>query len=333
MTRDLITDVHAHCVPASLRDTIAEDGRELGVTVAADGTVTVAGKAVAMPLRDGLVDRAARLDAMDRTGVDLQILSPWIDLVAYRLDAEPGARWSRLLNESLADEAATRPDRFKAIGTVPLQAPDLAAAELRYAVEVLGMVGVEIGTRVGDVDLVSSGLDAVWAEADRLGCFILLHPLEPLAGIDLSDRMLHNIAGRPAETTIALSRLLLAGVVENHPAMALCAVHGGGFLPYQIGRMQRGWEARPDVVGTDLAMTPTEALRSVYFDTVLNDPAAIRYLIDRVGADRVLLGSDYPFEMGDPDPIATLLAVPGLDAGERTAVLSGNAGRLFSVGP
>lgn len=326
----MTTDVHAHCVPETLRHAITDEGPDLGVVLAGDGALTVAGKPVALPLRDDLVDRRARLAAMDRTGVDVQVLSPWIDLVAYRLDHESGARWSRLVNEAMAAEAETNRDRFKAIGTAPLQAPDRAAVELRYAVEQLGLVGVEIGTRVGELDLVGAGLDVFWAEADRLGCFILLHPLEPLAGIDLSDRMLHNMTGRPAETTIALSRLLLAGVIDQHPAMALCAVHGGGFLPYQIGRMQRGWDARPELVATDLRVAPTRALRSVYFDTVLHDPGAIRYLIDTVGADRVLLGSDYPFEMGDPDPVATIEAVPGLDAGGREAVLSANAERLFS---
>lgn len=322
-------DVHAHCVPEALRDVISTRGRELGVTLAANGAMTVAGRPVAMPLRDDLVDLEARLATMDRVGVDVQVLSPWIDLVAYRLDPDAGARWARLVNQALAAEAATHPDRLLAIGTAPLQAPDLAVGELRYALEELGMVGIEIGTRVGDVDLVAAGLDAFWAEAHRLGAFVLLHPLEPLSGIDLSDRMLHNITGRPAETTIAVSRLMLAGVVEQYPNMAMCAVHGGGFLPYQVGRMQRGWEARPGLVAGDLTSPPIEAIRGLYYDTVLHDPAAIRYLIDRVGADRVLLGSDYPFEMGDPDPVGTIDAVGALSAADRDAVLSGNAERLF----
>jgi aminocarboxymuconate-semialdehyde decarboxylase len=110
----------------------------------------------------------------------------------------------------------------------------------------------------------------------------------------------------------------------------MCIVHGGGFLPYQIGRMQRGWEARPEIVAADLATAPTDVIRKLFFDTVLHEPAAIRYLVDSVGADRVVLGTDYPFEMGDPDPIATLDSVPGLDETERTAILSGNAHRLFA---
>jgi aminocarboxymuconate-semialdehyde decarboxylase len=267
---------------------------------------------------------------MDRAGVDQQILSPWIDLTAYGLDPERSARWSRLLNEALAAEAASHPDRFLAIGTVPLQSPELAAEELRHAVAELGMVGIEIGTSVGDLDLVAAELDPFWAEAARMRCLLLLHPLDPLPGIDLSSHFLHNIVGRPAESTIAVARLLLSGVLERHPDLTMCVVHGGGFLPYQIGRMQRGWVSKPEIVAKDMSTPPAEALRLLYFDTVLHEPAAIRYLIDLAGVDRILLGTDYPFEMGDPDPIGTIDAIPGLTGTERNAILSGNVERLLS---
>ena len=323
-------DIHAHCVPAEAVDIIRRDGAEIGVEVNDDGTATVAGRPLAMPLHPALSDRGARLAAMDRSGVEQQVLSPWIDFTAYRLDPDRGARWSRLLNEALAAEAASHPDRFLAIGTVPLQSPQAAATELRNAVEQLGMVGVEVGTRVGDVYLANADLDPFWEEAARLRCLVVLHPLDPLPGIDLSSHLLHNIVGRPAESTIAVAGLLLGGLLERHPQLRMCIVHGGGFLPYQIGRMQRGWEARPEIVAANLGTAPTDVIRKLFFDTVLHEPAAIRYLVDSVGADRVVLGTDYPFEMGDPDPIATLDSVPGLDETERTAILSGNAHRLFA---
>jgi len=323
-------DIHAHCVPAEALDLLHSEGASIGIEVGDDGSVVVAGRPLPMPLRQTLVDRDARLAAMDRSGIDIQVLSSWIDLTAYRLDPDAGARWSRLLNETLAGEAASHPDRFLALGTVPLQNPEAAVTELRYAVDELGMVGVEIGTRVGDVDLVSARLDLFWEEAARLRCLLLLHPLDPLPGIDLGSHFLHNIVGRPAETTIAVARLLLAGLFERHPRLQMCVVHGGGFLPYQIGRMGRAWVARPEIVASELKTPPLEALRQLSFDTVLHEPAAIRYLVDVVGADRVLLGTDYPFEMGDADPVATIEAVPGLGTADRTAILSGNAQRLFA---
>ncbi len=326
----MIIDIHAHCVPAEVVDLLHSEGASMGIEVGHDGSVVVAGRPLPMPLRQSLVDRDARLAAMDRSGIDIQVLSPWIDLTAYRLDPEAGARWSRLLNVALAGEAASHPDRFLALGTVPLQSPEAAVAELRFAVDELGMVGVEIGTRVGDVDLVSARLDPFWEEAARLRCLLLLHPLDPLPGIDLGSHFLHNIVGRPAETTIAVARLLLAGLFERHPHLEMCVVHGGGFLPYQIGRMHRAWVARPEIVASELRTPPRQALRQLSFDTVLHEPAAIRYLVDVVGADRVMLGSDYPFEMGDPDPVATIEAVPGLSTADRTAILSGTAQRLFA---
>ena len=326
----MIIDIHAHCVPAEVVDLLHSEGASMGIEVGHDGGVVVAGRPLPMPLRQSLVDRDARLAAMDRSGIDIQVLSPWIDLTAYRLDPEAGARWSRLLNVALAGEAASHPDRFLALGTVPLQSPEAAVAELRFAVDELGMVGVEIGTRVGDVDLVSARLDPFFEEAARLRCLLLLHPLDPLPGIDLGSHFLHNIVGRPAETTIAVARLLLAGLFERHPHLEMCVVHGGGFLPYQIGRMHRAWVARPEIVASELRTPPRQALRQLSFDTVLHEPAAIRYLVDVVGADRVMLGSDYPFEMGDPDPVATIEAVPGLSTADRTAILSGTAQRLFA---
>ena len=323
-------DIHAHCVPAEAVDLLHTEGASIRIDVGDDGSVVVAGRTLPLPLRHTLVDRDARLAAMDRSGIDVQVLSSWIDLTAYRLDPEAGARWSRRLNEALAGEAASHPDRFLALGTVPLQNPEAAVAELRYAIDELGMVGVEIGTRVGDVDLVSANLDGFWEEAALLRCLILLHPIDPLPGIDLGSYFLHNIGGRPAETTIAVSRLLLAGLFERHPHLQMCVVHGGGFLPYQIGRMGRAWVVRPEIVASELKTPPLEALRQLSFDTVLHEPAAIRFLVDVVGADRVLLGTDYPFEMGDPDPVATIEAVPGLGTADRTAILSGNARRLFA---
>ncbi|GMQ85107.1 MAG: amidohydrolase family protein [Acidimicrobiia bacterium] len=323
-------DIHAHCVPAEAVDLLRRDGTSLGIEVDDDGKATVAGRPLPMTLRPALSDRDARLAAMDRSGVERQVLSPWIDFTAYRLDPDRGARWSRRLNETLAAEAASHPDRFLAVGTVPLQTPESAVVELRHAVEELGMAGVEIGTRVGDVYLANADLDPFWAEAARLRCLVVLHPLDPLPGIDLSSHFLHNIVGRPAESTIAIAGLILDGLLDRHPELVLCIVHGGGFLPYQIGRMNRGWEVRPEIVATDLSTPPIEVLRTLYFDTVLHEPAAIRSLVDLVGADHVLLGTDYPFEMGDLDPIGTIGAVPGLSAAERHAIVSGNVERLLS---
>ncbi len=322
-------DIHAHCVPADTVELLLRDGAEVGIELDRDRRPVIDGRTLPMPIRKDLVDRSLRLAAMDRSGIETQVLSSWIDLTAYGLEADQGARWSRLMNEALAAEAATEPGRFLAMATVPLQSPEAAAAELEYAARELGMTGVEIATTVDGVDLVNADLDPFWSAAARLGSLVMLHPFAPLAGMDLSSHFLHNIIGRPAETTIAIARLLLSGVLARHPDLNICVVHGGGFLPYQIGRMQRGWEAKPAIVAPDLPTPPREAIRSLHFDTILHDPLALRYLIDLVGADRVLLGTDYPFEMGDPDPLGTIDMIPDLTETERLSITGANASRLL----
>jgi aminocarboxymuconate-semialdehyde decarboxylase len=324
-------DVHAHCVPAELLAALTADGDDFGIELTADRRAVIAGGKPTMPIRDDLVDLDVRLGAMDRAGIETQVLSSWVNLTAYELDQARGERWSRRVNEALAAEASRRPDRFMAMATAPLQDPHLAAAELRYATEELRMVGVEIATTVAGVDLVSAELDPFWEEAARLGSFVLLHPMAPLPGIDLRRHFLHNIVGRPAETTISIARLIMAGVFDRHPGLRVCVVHGGGFLPYQIGRMQRGWEGMPGVADTDLATPPVEVLGRLYFDTIVHDPRVLRFLIDLVGADRIVLGTDYPFEAGDLDPLSTLDAVPGLTAEERRLIVAATAGELFDV--
>ncbi len=324
-------DVHAHGVPAELLEALTADGADFGIELDRERRAVISGGKPTMPIRDDLVDLDARLAAMDAAGIETQVLSSWVNLTAYGLDPERGQRWSRRVNEALAAEAGRAPDRLLAMATVPLQAPDLAAAELRNAVAELGMVGVEIATTVAGTDLVSAELEPFWAAAAELGSLVLLHPMDPLPGIDLRRHFLHNAVGRPAETTIAIARLVMAGVLERHPGLNICVVHGGGFLPYQIGRLQRGWEALPHVAATDLATPPVDALRRLYFDTILHHPPALRYLIDLVGADRIVLGTDYPFEAGDPDPIGTVDAVPGLTAAERDQIVAGTARDLVGA--
>lgn len=324
-------DVHAHCVPSELLEILAVEGTDLGIELTDDRRAVIAGADPTMPVRDDLVDFDARLALMDDTGVEIQVLSSWINLTAYGLDGARGERWSRMANEAMANEAARRPDRLRALATVPLQDPELAAAELRYATAELGMVGVEIATRVGAADLVSADLDPFWSVAASIGCLVVLHPMEPLPGIDLRRHFLHNIVGRPAETTIAVSRMIMAGVFDRHPDLRMCVVHGGGFLPYQVGRMQKVWTDLPGIAATDLKTPPMDVVSGLYFDTVVHNPLAIRYLIDLVGADHVMVGTDYPFEAGDLDPLRTIDAVPGLTASERADITSGTARRVLGI--
>lgn len=322
-------DVHAHCIPAELLDALASEGGELGIELTDDKRAAISGGKTTMPLRADLTDFDQRMAAMDEANIEVQVLASWIDLTAYALDAEKGAVWSRRVNEALAAEAARAPDRFRLLATAPLQEPELAAQELRYATAELGAVGIEIATRVAETELVDAGLDPFWEAAAELGSFVLLHPMDPIPAIDLKRHFLHNLIGRPIESTLAIARLLMAGVFDRHPDLKVCIVHGGGFLPYQVGRLQKGWTAKPGLAAADLETAPMDAIKDMYFDTIVHNPMALRYLIDLVGADHIMLGTDYPFEAGDSDPIASVDQVPNLTTDEREWIVSGTARALL----
>lgn len=326
-------DIHAHCIPDALVDVLRAEGAVFDLTVVDDdnGTSLVLGNGSRIgPLRAILGDVDARLASMDAAGVDIQILSSWVDLTAYAMEPGRGAAYSRLFNQVITDEAARHPDRFLALGTVPLQGPNEAAEELRYAVEDLGMVGVQIATTVGPVDLDRAGLDPFWETAAELRCIVLVHPCDPLRGVDLSRNFLDNMVGRPAESSIAIGHLIFGGILERYPELVVCVVHGGGFVPYQLGRMQRGYDAVPHVSAKNIATPPADLGRRLYYDTVLHDPDALGFLISRVGADHVVLGSDYPFEMGDLDPVNSVGAVDGVSDHDRSLILGGNVARLLA---
>jgi aminocarboxymuconate-semialdehyde decarboxylase len=327
-------DIHAHCIPPRLIDLLREEGSRLGIELVNDGTgehAVIGGRVKLGPFRPILSDLDARLEAMDDAGVDVQLISSWIDLTAYALDGAAGAEYSRLFNEILVDEAAKHPDRFMPMGTVPLQDPLAAAEELEHAVRRLGMAGVQIATTVDGTDLDAAGLDPFWEAAEALRCPIVIHPCDPLPGVDLSRNFLDNMVGRPAESSIAVAHLLFGGTLERFPDLVICVVHGGGFIPYQLGRLQRGFDAVPQLAAKNITRPPGELARLLYYDTVLHDPAPIAFLVDLVGPDHVVLGTDYPFPMGDSRPAETVNSVPGLSDEERNLILGGNVARMLEA--
>lgn len=329
----MIIDVHAHCIPASFRTWLAQNGDPLGIALVdteRGQAVRIDDRVTTQPLRDDLTDHQRRVNELDRMGIDRQVLAGWIDLTAYELDAASGATYSRVQNECLAAEAARAPDRFSAIATVPLQNPTHAVTELDHAMRQLDMKGVEIATTVDGRFLDQAGLDDFWAAAQDLGAFIVLHPMRPLEGIDLGRYFMENMIARPAESTIALAGLIFSGVFERFPRLNVCVVHGGGFAPYQIGRLDSGYKQKPNLAGKHITKPPSDYLREIYVDTVLHDAAALRYVVDLLGADQVLMGTDYPFEMGSLDPVEFIESA-GFDAATNTAILGGTAERLLGL--
>lgn len=274
-----------------------------------------------------LTQLETRLADMDRLGIDVQLLSPAGNQYYYWAD-EPLARdIVQGINGHIAALCARHPSRLLGLGTVALQHPQLAVAQLRHAVDVLGLRGVEISTTVEGQEISDPGLEPFWEEAARLGCVVFIHPQGTWAADRMDQWYLANVIGQPLETTVALSHLIFSGVLDRHPGVRVLAAHGGGFLPFYLGRFEHAWKVRPE--SRTMRASPREYLRRIWFDTVVYEPRTLRNLIDEVGVSQVVAGTDYPYDMGNWDIGGLLAAVPGLDDAGRMALAGGNARRLL----
>ena len=279
-----------------------------------------------------LSDVATRLKDMDRMGIDIQVVSPAPAQYYYYAEPDFGLTLAREINERIADIAATQPDRFVGLGSVPLQDAKLATKELERCVKKLGLRGVEIGTHVNGVDLADKrlGLDRFFAKAQELDVMVFMHPMGFTHAARMTEHYFNNIIGNPLESTLAVSHLIFGGVLDRYPKLKFCVAHGGGYLAHYHARMDHGWKARPDA-RTVIKKKPSFYLKKFFFDTVTFDAGLLETLIDRYGAKHVLLGSDYPYDMGDDDPVKLVESVQGLSDADRALILGGNAARLLKL--
>jgi len=273
-----------------------------------------------------------RLKDMDRMGVDIQAVAPAPYHYFYFTEPAYGAELAREVNEGIANVVAQHPDRFVGMGSVPLQNAELAVQELEYCVKKLGLRGVEINTNVNGLNLTdaSLGLEKFFAKANELGTVIFMHPLGYTQGDRLRNHYFNNVIGNPLETTVAVSHLIFDGVVARHPKIKFLAAHGGGFLAHYWARMDHAWRARPDT-RTVIKKKPSSYLEKFYFDSITFDPRMLKQLIDRYGADHVMLGTDYPYDMGEDDPRGLIAGVNRLSAADRRLIEGGNAMKLFKI--
>jgi aminocarboxymuconate-semialdehyde decarboxylase len=286
------------------------------------GTLDVAGSVYRHFPRGGW-DLDRRFRDMAAAKVDMQVLSVCPQTFLYAQPPALAAAFARIQNEQLAKLVKTHPGRFQGIATVPMQAPQQAADELRHAMTVLGLRGMQIGSNIAGKNLDDPELEPVWAAAAELGAFILLHPIN-VAGMDrLGSYYLNNLIGNPLDTTIAAACLVFSGVLERHPSLKICLAHGGGFVPYQAGRFLHGWHVRAEPK-KKLPKPPTDSLQRFYFDTIVHSKEVLEFLVGNAGADRVLLGSDYPFDMGMPDGVLQVRSL-SLPAAEQASILGGLA--------
>ncbi len=273
-----------------------------------------------------------RLADMDRMKVDIQAVAVSVYQYYYWADVEMGAKITRIINEELKESTDKYTDRFSPLGTVPLQDTDAAIAELRYCVEELGFKGLEIGSHVDGEEIASPRLDPFWAEVERLGAVIIVHTNGHTHKERLQDHNFVNIIGHAFEATLATAHLIFNGVMERYPNLKIVVVHGGGYLPAYAGRIDHAWRAREDV-SEGVPKLPSEYLKRFFFDTMVFETDQLKFLIDKYGADHVLLGTDYPYDMGDDDPLELIGNVPGLSQDQIDLISGGNAARLLGFTP
>ncbi|MFI5806758.1 amidohydrolase family protein [Streptomyces sp. NPDC051561] len=277
-----------------------------------------------------LTDPAVRLARMDAQGIDVQLVSPSPSHYHYWADAHTAEKVYRLANEATAAHCAVAPSRLRGLGLVPLQHPGLLVPALDHALEE-GLAGVEISSNAPGRELSDPVYEPLWARAEETGAVVFLHPFGCTLDERLSQWYLSNTVGQPTENAVALSHLIFSGVLDRHPRLTLVAAHGGGYLPTHIGRSDHAWRARPDA-SVRCAHPPSSYLRRLYFDSLVHDPQVLRALVDAAGADRVLLGSDFPFDMGSDDPLGALRAAD-LPEADFHAVRGANAAALLNLSP
>ncbi|MGB7037449.1 MAG: amidohydrolase family protein [Xanthobacteraceae bacterium] len=269
-----------------------------------------------------------RLADMDATDVDVHVLSATPQTWLYNQEPSIGIAASILQNDGIAALVKAQPDRFSGIATLPMQAPDKAADELRRAMTKLGLHGTMIASNVNGKNLDDPSFEPVWAAAAELDAFLVIHPGN-VAGADrLRSYYLGNLIGNPLDTTIAAACLMFGGVLERYPTLKPMMVHGGGFIPYQGGRWVHGWQVRPEPK-VHVKHSPAPYLDRFLYDTITHSKAACEFLVQTAGADRVFLGSDYPYDMAMMDCVHHVRAL-NIPAADRDTILGGHAAQIFS---
>lgn len=326
-------DVHAHFVPPSILETLRDRGRDFGIDLVEtepgchccrfDSGLTI------RPFFDRLLDIDARLAEIDRQGIDRQILTLWTDIFGYGLAPDKGRAWHVVMNDSLARLCDDHADRFWWMASAPLQDAAAASAELERCMAA-GALGVIVSANIDDRNLGDCDLEEFWAACVALGAPVFIHPTQTTAPARARRYALNQICAYTYDTTLTVGSLISSGVLDRHPGLELILSHGGGALPYLIGRFDRMHEAADGAVTGNVAAKPPSAyLPRFHYDTILHDGAALRYLRDLVGVDRLLLGTDAPFPPGDPDPLATLRAAAFTDD-EIDRIAEANPRKLFA---
>jgi aminocarboxymuconate-semialdehyde decarboxylase len=324
-------DMHAHYVPPQALAAIERDASSYGVHLeqAAGGTCACFNYGLTIrPFLPRLLDLEQRWQVMARQGVDQQLLSVWTDLFGYGMPVAEGVRWHRLLNETLGEVVQQHPQRLRALASAPLQDAHQAARELEYGIKHCGAVGGVIAANVNDVSLGEAPLDEFWAAAVELQVPVFIHPAQPTLPPRTQKYSMLQVVQYTYDTTASVGSLIFSGVLDRFPTLTLILSHGGGYFPYQVGRFDRVYH-NLDAPAVP-AQPPSAYVRRFYYDTILYHPAALCYLRDLAGSDRLLLGTDYPFPVVEQEPVQ-LLEKAKFSPHDMTQVSGDTTRRLFKL--
>jgi aminocarboxymuconate-semialdehyde decarboxylase len=325
-------DVHHHYVPKQLTEETKRHGKALGVDITEDRGSHALSFAGSKPhrLQPALMDVDKRIEIMDQGQVALATLEANTNSLGYRLNGEQGEGWCKLYNDCINELVKQRADRFVGMATVPLQDPARAAKVLEHSILNLKFRGAFIGTNVNGQYYNVKDFDPFWAKAQELDILIVMHP-EHIAGAErMTEYGLNAVCGNPADSTLSLGYMLYSGLFDRFPKLKVCALHGGGFLPYHLGRFDKEFVTGKGARPARAIKPPSAYLKNLYFDTLVYDVDTLEYLKAKVGSDRIMLGTDYPYTLGDWMGVDKVQALKCSDA-EKDTILESNARRLLKL--
>jgi len=347
-------DLHTHILPREWPDLDARYG--YGEFVRLDHykpccARMMIGDRVFREITDNVWDPKRRIDECDREKISMQVLSTVPVMFSYWAKPLDALDLSRRLNDHIAEVVRGHPKRFAGLATIPMQDPDLAAGELERCVRELGLRGAQIGThvdanphtgRIDSINLDNASLQPVWSAAERLDAAIFVHPWDMMGKERMPEYWLPWLVGMPAESSLAICSMMFGGVFERFPKLRVAFAHGGGAFPFTIGRIEHAFHVRPDLVATENKTNPrkylarTDDRRGVtparfYVDSLVHDAGALKLLLKLFGAERVALGSDYPFPLGEAHPGKLIESIKELSSKEKAQLLSGTAKEFLGL--
>eukprot|EP01118_Nematostelium_gracile_P018296 TRINITY_DN8092_c0_g1_i1.p1 TRINITY_DN8092_c0_g1~~TRINITY_DN8092_c0_g1_i1.p1 ORF type:complete len:369 (-),score=79.03 TRINITY_DN8092_c0_g1_i1:47-1114(-) len=336
MTEHYKIDLHTHILPKSWPDLKKKYG--YGGFIAMEHKGCTPGRAKMMmddklfrEVEENCWSPEARIRECDQEGVDIQVLSTVPVMFSYWAKPEHTLDLSKYLNDHLAQVVSENPTRFVGLGTLPMQAPELAVKELRRCITDLGLAGIQIATHINGLNLDSEELHPIYEECERLNCCVFIHPWDIMGKDSMPKYWLPWLVGMPAETARAICSMIFGGIFEKFPKLKVCFAHGGGSFPITIGRIEHGFHCRPDLTQTDCQTNPREFLGKFWVDSLVHDEKSLKFVMELLGPDKIILGSDYPFPLGEQHPGELVLNSTSVCEDHKKMILSENALEFLGI--